>query len=96
MYYTSDANGVADIDLHMGNFTLATWDRFPIFGRTIVTHDGGKTRNGCGVIGGAFGVTNAMVAADTYPGFTSLPRTRTPRWRPSSAKPAAISYSKPT
>ena len=71
VYYTSDANGVADIDLHMGNFTLATWDRFPIFGRTIVTHDGGKTRHGCGVIGGAFGVTNAMVAADTYPGFTT-------------------------
>ena len=40
----------------------------PVFGHTIVLHDA-TTKIGCGVIGGAFGVSRAEVATAPYPSY---------------------------
>ena len=53
----------------MEGFSLYEYDRLAVFGRTVVVHDGAGTRVGCGVIGGAFGVSSASVTTALYPDF---------------------------
>ena len=68
--YTSDSSGVAPIETTMSGFSLHTQDVQPVFGRTVVVHGSDGSRTGCGVIGGAFGVSSALVTATRYPTYS--------------------------
>ena len=71
MFY-ANGYGVAQISQWMDGFSLYQYDRLAVFGRAIVVHVGAP-RRGCGVIGGAFGVTSATVTAALYPGPAQAP-----------------------
>lgn len=65
--YTSDANGVATINLAMSDFSL--YKTRPVYGRAIVVHSA-TSRVGCGVIGEDNHIYPATVTLGRYPGYT--------------------------
>ena len=67
--YTADSWGAAQVSEELVDFNLHEIDRQPVFGRAIVVHGGGA-RAGCGIIGGAFGVTSAIAVTSQYPGYS--------------------------
>eukprot|EP00413_Alexandrium_margalefii_P019761 CAMPEP_0204533988 /NCGR_PEP_ID=MMETSP0661-20131031/12612_1 /ASSEMBLY_ACC=CAM_ASM_000606 /TAXON_ID=109239 /ORGANISM="Alexandrium margalefi, Strain AMGDE01CS-322" /LENGTH=852 /DNA_ID=CAMNT_0051540413 /DNA_START=76 /DNA_END=2634 /DNA_ORIENTATION=- len=63
--YTSDANGVAEIDLTLALFS--PWNDYPVAGRALVIHNTAGTRVGCGLLEFTPGQVAHM---GTYPEFT--------------------------
>jgi len=63
--YTSDANGVAVMDMTMVGFSL--WDAMPVAGRAIVIHDATGTRIGCGLLNFSPG---QVAHLQDYPGYS--------------------------
>ena len=61
--YTSDANGVAEIDFTMSGYSLM--DEMPVAGRALVVHSS-TDRIGCGLI---IPTTAQIARVGTYPGY---------------------------
>ena len=67
--YSTDANGVAVLDVDVADFTVQPGQTRSVGGRTMVFHTAGGGRAACGEIEMYSGDHAEMVNVDTYPGY---------------------------
>ena len=66
MTYTSNAKGVATVDLELADFSVTSSLGLPVAYRTFVVHDESSARIGCGIVGDP---TASVASIGTYPGY---------------------------
>ena len=64
--YTSNAKGVATVDLELADFSVTSSLGLPVAYRTFVVHDESSARIGCGIVGDP---TASVASIGTYPGY---------------------------
>ena len=64
--YTSNAKGVATVDLELADFSVTSSLGLPVAYRTFVVHDGSSARIGCGIVGDP---TASVASIGTYPSY---------------------------